>query len=406
MSHVTHTALRIVLASACLAAVALMAPGTAHADENRVFIGNSDGTTGGSYGNYVMSPGSTSSITFGISGAPDPGDHVVTLDMSSFGGKVVYDSTYIGDCSASGAVVTCHGPINPDSYATSGGSLRPTITVRVVDATAPGKAGTLVARSNEASNTKSVPIWVANKGVSQNVEITLPAVWTNLGEVVEQPATIRNPGPNPIIIFGWLTSMPRGADWLGVSGCQEGVVIGGTATDCAFTNPMEPGESRNVKIRVRINSMDQAPNGCYCGSIGTLHYSNGGGGTTYVSTFQQFNTHINGVSQVPSTRKPTKEANAAASAPASTPPSAEPSAVPSVVPSEEPSLAPLSSTSPAVGVVAISSDVSESASHRWMLWASIAVVVVLGVAAPFGWRRLRKPGEPRIGLLDEESHSD
>ena len=402
MAHVTHTALRIVLASACAAAVALMAPGAAYADENRVFIGNSDGTTGGSYGNYVMSPGSTLSIRFGISGAPDPGDHVVTLDMSSFGGKVVYDSTYSGDCSASGALVTCHGPIVPDSYSPSGGSLWPTITVRVVDATAPGKAGTLVARSDEASNTKSVPIWVANKGVSQSVEITLPEVWTNLGEVVEQPATIRNPGPNPIIIFGWLTYMPQGADWLGVSGCQEGVVISGTATDCAFTDPMEPGESRNVKIKVRINSIDQAPNGCYCGSIGTLHYSNGGGGMTYVSTFQQFNTHIKGVYQAPSTKKPTREANGAAGAPASAPPSAEPS----VAPSEEPSLAPSSSTSPAVGVVAISSDVPESASRLWMLWAAIAVVVVLGAAAPFGWRRLRRPGEPRIGLLEDESHSD
>jgi hypothetical protein len=348
-----------------------------------------------------MSPGSTLSISFGISGAPDPGDHVVTLDMSSFGGKVVYDSTYSGDCSASAALVTCHGPIIPDSYSPSGGSLWPTITVRVADATAPGKAGTLVARSDEVSNTKSVPIWVAIKGVSQNVEITLPEVWTNLGEVVEQPATIRNPGPNPIIIFGWLTYMPHGADWLGVSGCQEGVVISGTATDCAFTDPMEPGESRNVKIRVRINSIDQAPNGCYCGSIGTLHYSNGGGGMTYVSTFQQFNTHINGVYQAP-TKKPTREANGAAGAPTSAPPSAEPS----VAPSEEPSLAPSSSTSPAVGVVAISSDVPESASHLWMLWAAIAVVVVLGAAAPFGWRRLRKPGEPRIGLLEDESHSD
>jgi hypothetical protein len=165
---------------------------------------------------------------------------------------------------------------------------------------------------------------------------------------------------------------------------------------------MEPGESRNVKIRVRINSIDQAPNGCYCGSIGTLHYSNGGGGMTFVSTFQQFNTHIKGVYQAPSTKKPTREANGAAGAPASAPPSAEPS----VAPSEEPSLAPSSSTSPAVGVVAISSDVPESASHLWMLWAAIAVVVVVGAAAPFGWRRLRKPGEPRIGLLEDESHSE
>jgi len=56
MAHVTHIALRILLASACAAAVALMAPGAAYAAENRVFIGNSAGTTGGSYGNYVMSP--------------------------------------------------------------------------------------------------------------------------------------------------------------------------------------------------------------------------------------------------------------------------------------------------------------------------------------------------------------
>ncbi len=401
MARVIHTALRIVLASAYAAAAVLMAPGAAYADDERVFIGNSDGTTGGSYGNYVMSPGSTLSISFGISGAPDPGDHVVTLDMSSFGGKVVYDSTYSGDCSASGALVTCHGPIIADSYSPSGGSLWPTITVRVVDGTAPGKAGTLVARSDEAANTKSVPIWVAKKGVSQHVEITLPEVWTNLGEVVEQPATIRNPGPNPIIIFGWLTYMPQGADWLGVSGCQEGVVISGIATDCAFTDPMEPGESRNVKIRVRINSIDQAPNGCYCGSIGTLHYSNGGGGMTYVATFQQFNTHINGVFKAPSTKTPTRGANGAVGASASASPSPEPS----VAPSEQPSVAPSTSTSPAVVALPISSDVPEPASRRWMLWAAIAVVV-LGAAAPFGWRRLRKPGEPRTGLLEDESHSD
>jgi hypothetical protein len=129
-------------------------------------------------------------------------------------------------------------------------------------------------------------------------------------------------------------------------------------------------------------------------SIGTLHYSNGGGGMTYVSTFQPFNTHIIGVYRAPSTKKPTRAANGAAGAPASAPPSAEPS----VAPSEEPSLAPSSSTSPAAGVVAISIDVPEPASHLWILWAAIAVVVVLGAAAPSGWRRVRKPGaslEPR-----------
>ena len=401
MAHVIHAALRIVLASAFAAAAVLMAPGAAYADEKRVFIGNSDGTTGGSYGNYVMSPGSTLSISFGISGAPDPGDHVVTLDLSSFGGKVVYDSTYSGDCSASGALVTCHGPIVPDSLSPSGGSLWPTITVRVVDGTAPGKAGTLVARSDEVANTKSVPIWVAKRGVLQDVEITLPEVWTNLGEVVEQPAIIRNPGPNPIIVFGWLTYMPVGADWLGVSGCQEGVVISGIATDCAFTDPMEPGESRNVKIKVRINSLDQAPNGCYCGQIGTLHYSNGGGGTTYVATFQRFNTYIKGVYEAPSTKPPTREANGAGGAPPSAPPSAEHSPASS----EQPSLAPSTSTAPAVVAVPISSDAPEPASHRWLLWVAIAVVL-LGSAAPFGWRRLRQPGEPRTGLLEDKSHSD
>jgi hypothetical protein len=390
MARVTRIFLRILLASACVAAVAFMAPGGAYAAENRVFIGNPDGTSVGSYGNYVMNPGSKLTITFGISGAPDPGDHVVTLDLSSFGGKVVYDSTYSGDCSASGALVTCHGPILADPHSPSGGALWPYIMVRVLEGTAPGKAGTLVARSDAASNTKSAPIWVANKGVSQNMEITLPEVWTNLGEVVEQPATIRNPGPNPIIVFGWLTYMPHGADWLGVSGCKEGVVISGTATDCAFTDPMAPGESRNVKIKVRINSLEQAPGGCYCHSIGTLHYSNGGGGTTFVSTFQPFNTHINGVYKAPSGKKP-PQANGAAGAPGSAPPSAEPS----LAPSEEPSLAPSSSTSPDTDdVLAIRSDVPRSPSRPWMLWTAIAVVVVLGAAAPFGWRRLRRPGEP------------
>src|SRR5262249_44511635 len=123
---------------------------------------------------------------------------------------------------------------------------------------------------------------------------------------------------------------------------------------------------------------------------------------SFGSRVEALNTHIKGVDGGASTRKPTGEATGAAGAPASAPPSAEPS----VAPSEEPSLAPPSSTSPAAGVVAISSDVPESASHLWMLWAAIAVVVVLGAAAPFGWRRLRKPGEPRIGLLEDESQSD
>ena len=388
--------------AAVLASVAfvLLTAGPVRADVvPRAFIGNANGGPGGINGNYYMYRGESLSAYFGITVPLDGGTYTVNVDTSALQGRVSIDRVDGAGCSGGGNTGTCQltVPSFPDKPE---GGLLTGMVVMLAAANAPlGRAGDLVVHTPDSDSTARVPIWIVQRGVSQNVGVEVGEVWGNVGDTVAETITVRNPGPNPLLVWGLARNVPEGTEFVSQTGCGEGTV-GGTDTACTITRPMNPGESRTLTMRFRIVTAQFAKDGCICTQIGSYLYSTGQGGTTWVGNFITHKIKINGL--VPAEKPNSGTSNRAVQTP--TPISPSPSA--SAVPSE--SAGPSSSgpteavateavATEAVAIEPVSLPKTGDKPLRWPVLLAVALVIV-ALAAGFGiWHRQRATASPAAG---------
>ncbi|WP_203906560.1 DUF11 domain-containing protein [Rhizocola hellebori] len=359
----------------------------------RAFIGNSNGNPGGFSGNYYMYRGEILSSYFGITVPLDGGTYTVNISTSAMQGRVSIDRVEGNGCSGSGNSGTCQltMPTFPDQP--DGGLLDGSATLRAAADAPLGKAGDLVVTTPHSGSTARVPIWIVQRGVSQNIGVEVSEVWGNVGDTVAEKITVRNPGPNPLLVWGLAGNLPEGTEYVGQDGCSEGKV-GGTDTFCTITRPMNPGESRTLTVRYKIVTAQFAKDGCICTQIGSYLYSTGQGGTTWVGNFITYQIKINGL--VPVKKPNPGTSNPGAQAPAAIAPSLAPSE--SAVPSE--SATPSASAS--IETIAIEPAALPKTDNpsRWPVLVAIALLIV-GLAGGFGvWHRQRAASRPAAGAED------
>ena len=285
---------RRVLAAVIGAAVLLLTPGLARAaDVPRAFAGNFTGSAGGFSGNYHLPRGDTLNVMIGIAAPLDGEVHTVIADVTGTQGRISIESMQ-GDCSTSGGVGTCHGRLGSHYGVPEGAVLTAVVLIRAAANAPLGKAGDLVVRTPESGSTARVPLWIVQKGVSQEPTVEVSEVWGRVGDTVAEQITVRNPGPNPMMVWGLAANLPEGTELAGRSGCQDGTV-GGTHTMCTITSPMEPGETRVVTLRFHISTAQYAVSGCICTQIGSYLFYTGHGGTSVVIGFTTYRIKLIGL---------------------------------------------------------------------------------------------------------------
>ncbi len=203
---------------------------------------------------YLMRKGYAFEPTFGLSNVPDRLEVTFSMDLSDLdSSRVAFEFLPSEGCSLSGKVVSCTPPLPPPWIGPSTGeTMSSSVRIRALDSAQIGFAGNLTVRSEVATNTARIPVYVVSPGSGADMEITGPDVSGKVGDVVPVKMTLRNLGPNVMPEVGVQTpGLSDNLEFVSFAGCKAGSVSA-IAVPCKLRGPLEAGSSVTVSFSIRI----------------------------------------------------------------------------------------------------------------------------------------------------------